>query len=49
MTETIVAAELEPDHAEEISATLPLVGAHIDEITREFYRRMFAAPPELLR
>ncbi|WP_348727260.1 globin domain-containing protein [uncultured Mycolicibacterium sp.] len=49
MTETIVAAELEPDHAEVISATLPLVGAHIDEITREFYRRMFAAHPELLR
>ena len=49
MTETIVAAELEPAHAEVISATLPLVGAHIDEITREFYRRMFAAHPELLR
>ncbi|MEC9326148.1 MAG: globin domain-containing protein, partial [Actinomycetota bacterium] len=49
MTETIVAAELDPAHAELISATLPLVGAHIDEITREFYRRMFAAHPELLR
>lgn len=49
MTETAVAAELEPAHAELISATLPLVGAHIDEITGEFYRRMFAAHPELLR
>ncbi|MDY6998561.1 MAG: globin domain-containing protein [Actinomycetota bacterium] len=49
MTETAVAAELEPAHAELVAATLPLVGAHIDEITAEFYRRMFAAHPELLR
>ncbi|MGV0834053.1 globin domain-containing protein [Mycolicibacterium thermoresistibile] len=41
--------ELEPRHAEVVAATLPLVGAHIDEITAEFYRRMFAAHPELLR
>lgn len=32
-----------------MSATLPLIGAHIDEITAEFYRRMFAAHPALLR
>ena len=49
MTETVVAAELDPAQAEVISATLPLVGAHIDEITEEFYRRMFAAHPGLLR
>lgn len=42
-------AELEPAHAQIISATLPLIGAHIDEITTEFYRRMFGAHPELLR
>lgn len=41
--------ELQPQYAETITATLPLVGAHIDEITREFYRRMFEAHPELLR
>lgn len=41
--------ELEPEHAEIIKATLPLVGAHVDEITREFYRRMFDRHPELLR
>ncbi|RAV17227.1 hemin transporter [Mycolicibacterium sp. GF69] len=41
--------ELEPQHAEIVSATLPLVGAHIDEITTEFYRRLFANHPELLR
>ena len=39
----------EPQHAEMVSATLPLVGAHIDEITTEFYRRLFEAHPELLR
>lgn len=41
--------ELEPKHAEIVSATLPLIGAHIDEITSEFYRRLFANHPELLR
>ncbi|MGE2692198.1 globin domain-containing protein [Mycolicibacterium pulveris] len=41
--------ELEPQHVEIVSATLPLVGAHIDEITAEFYRRMFENHPELLR
>jgi nitric oxide dioxygenase len=41
--------ELQPQYAETITATLPLVGAHIDEITAEFYRRMFEAHPELLR
>ena len=41
--------ELQPQHVETITATLPLVGAHIDEIAAEFYRRMFEAHPELLR
>ncbi|MGV0741087.1 globin domain-containing protein [Mycolicibacterium sp. XJ870] len=41
--------ELESRHAEIVSATLPLIGAHIDEITSEFYRRLFANHPELLR
>ena len=41
--------ELEPAHAEIVKATLPLIGAHIDEITTAFYRRMFGNHPELLR
>lgn len=41
--------ELEPEHAAVIRATLPLVGAKIDEITPLFYRKMFTAHPELLR
>jgi len=40
---------LAPEHVEVVKATLPLVGAHIDEITTEFYRRMFTNHPELLR
>lgn len=46
---TAVPVELEPRHAEIVSATLPLIGAHINEITGEFYRRMFGSHPELLR
>ncbi|MCK0172920.1 globin domain-containing protein [Mycolicibacterium sp. F2034L] len=41
--------ELEPEHAEVIKATLPLVGAHIDEITTAFYETMFGNHPDLLR
>ncbi|MCX2930459.1 globin domain-containing protein [Mycobacterium sp. CVI_P3] len=41
--------ELTAAHAEIVTATLPLVGAHVDEITVAFYRRMFEAHPELLR
>lgn len=46
---TATPIELEPHHAEIVSATLPLIGAHIDDITTEFYRRMFGNHPELLR
>ena len=49
MTLTAAPVALEPAHAQLVSATLPLIGAHIDEITAEFYRRMFSAHPELLR
>jgi nitric oxide dioxygenase len=31
-----------------VEATLPLVGSRIQSITKDFYRRMFAAHPELL-
>lgn len=40
---------LDPQQGQIITATLPLVGARIDEITTVFYSRMFAARPELLR
>lgn len=50
-TDSVVRAlpELDPEHAETIRATLPLVGAHIDEITTAFYRRLFGNHPELIR
>ncbi|GAA1731947.1 nitric oxide dioxygenase [Dietzia kunjamensis subsp. schimae] len=41
--------ELSEEHATVIRATLPVIGAHIDEITPVFYRTMFADNPELLR
>lgn len=40
---------LAPEHEEIVRATLPAVGARIDEIAPRFYERMFAAHPELLR
>lgn len=49
MTLTTPAQDLEPAHAEMITATLPLVGANIDAITRSFYQRLFEAHPSLLR
>ncbi|BDX31888.1 hypothetical protein TUM20985_24350 [Mycobacterium antarcticum] len=49
-TESVaVRQELDPQHAEVVTATLPLIGAHIDEITTAFYRRLFDSHPELLR
>nr|WP_280233125.1 globin domain-containing protein [Nocardia cyriacigeorgica] len=50
-TDSVVRAEpeLEAAYAETIRATLPLVGAHIDEITAAFYRRLFGNHPELIR
>ncbi|MEL4504321.1 globin domain-containing protein [Luteococcus sp. H138] len=41
--------QLTDEHADTIRATLPLVGSKIDEIAPNFYRRMFAAHPDLLR
>jgi nitric oxide dioxygenase len=46
---TVTTDALEPAHAATIVATLPLVGANIDTITTEFYRRLFAHHPELQR
>ncbi|NEA41266.1 globin domain-containing protein [Streptomyces sp. SID11385] len=40
---------LSPQATPVVRATLPVVGAHIEEIARVFYRRLFAAHPELLR
>lgn len=44
-----VEERLAPALEQTVRETLPLVGAHIDEIAPCFYRRMFAAHPELLR
>lgn len=41
--------EISAEHAKTVRQTLPLVGSKIDEIAPNFYRRMFAAEPELLR
>lgn len=41
--------ELEGRHVAMVAATLPLVGANIDAITTDFYRRLFDEHPELLR
>lgn len=41
--------ELSPEATGVVRETLPVIGAHIDEITPVFYRSMFAAHPELLR
>jgi nitric oxide dioxygenase len=49
MTVTAERAQLESGHADIVKATLPLVGAHIDEITGAFYRRLFTNHPELRR
>jgi nitric oxide dioxygenase len=40
---------LSPSSTEVVRATLPVIGAAIDEITPVFYRRLFAAHPELER
>ncbi len=40
---------LSPQSAEVVRATLPVVGAAIGDITPVFYRRLFAAHPELQR
>ncbi|NLG56634.1 MAG: hemin transporter [Rhodococcus sp.] len=41
--------ELEEEHAEVIRATLPLVGANVNEITQVFYRNLFSNHPSLIR
>ncbi|WP_018178865.1 globin domain-containing protein [Jongsikchunia kroppenstedtii] len=50
ITRDLVATHrLSDEHADMIRATLPLVGANIDSITKTFYTRMFGAQPSLLR
>lgn len=41
-------AELEAHHADVVRATLPVIAQHIDDITSLFYKKMFAARPDLL-
>lgn len=40
--------KLSQEHAEIVRATLPAIGAHINEITPLFYQKMFSAHPELI-
>lgn len=40
---------LAAEHEETVRATLPVIGAHINDITPNFYSRMFEAHPELIR
>lgn len=42
-------AHLSPEHEATIKATLPIVGAHINDITPLFYNKMFTAHPELIK
>lgn len=39
---------LTPEHEKTVKATLPVIGAHINEITPVFYNKMFTAHPELI-
>ena len=41
--------ELSAHNVEIIRETLPIIGAHIDQITPLFYEKMFGAHPELIR
>lgn len=41
--------QLSAEHAAVVRETLPVIGAHIDQITPVFYRTMFGKHPELLR
>ena len=45
----VVATKLDKRHADIVSATLPLIGSRIDDITTEFYQGLFGNHPELLR
>lgn len=41
--------KLSNEHANVIRATLPLVGEHIEEITKLFYKTMFSNHPDLIK
>lgn len=49
LRESTRAARLTPAHEATVKATLPVIGAHINEITPVFYKKMFANHPELLQ
>ena len=48
LPEATKTTRLTPEHEETVKATLPIIGAHINEITPIFYKRMFTAHPELI-
>lgn len=49
LSDSVRSRRLTPEHEATVKATLPVIGAHINEITPIFYSRMFAAHPELIR
>jgi nitric oxide dioxygenase len=49
LSDSVRSRRLTPEHEATVAATLPVIGAHINEITPIFYRRMFTAHPELIR
>ncbi|MEY8565841.1 globin domain-containing protein [Corynebacteriaceae bacterium 7-707] len=49
LSDSVRSRRLTPGHEATVVATLPVIGAHINEITPVFYNRMFAAHPELIR
>ena len=49
LTDTSNSSLLSPESLNVVQATAPVVAAHADQITANFYPRMFNAHPELLR
>jgi nitric oxide dioxygenase len=49
LSDSVRTRRLTPEHEATVVATLPVIGAHINEITPVFYNRMFDAHPELIR
>ncbi|MGJ0183840.1 globin domain-containing protein [Corynebacterium glyciniphilum] len=49
LSDSVRSSHLTSEHEATVRATLPVIGAHINEITPIFYNRMFAEHPELIR
>lgn len=49
LSDSVRSSHLTSEHEATVKATLPVIGAHITEITPVFYNRMFAEHPGLIR